>query len=122
MRHHKSGRRLGMPTNQRKALLRGLATSMLLHEGIQTTEARAKELRRFVERLVTVGKRNDLTARRLAMQRLPNKLLVEKLFAVYGPRYQNRQGGYTRIIKLGIRKGDAAQMARIEFVEEETAV
>lgn len=122
MRHHKSGRRLGMPLDRRKSLLRGLATSMLLHERINTTEARAKELRRFVERLVTVSKRNDVTARRLAMQKLPNKLLVEKLFAVYGPRYQNRPGGYTRIIKLGPRKGDCAPMARIEFIEEETAV
>ncbi len=122
MRHHKSGRRLGMPLDRRKSLLRGMAISMLLHERINTTEARAKELRRFVERLVTVSKRNDITARRLAMQKLPNKLLVEKLFAVYGPRYQNRPGGYTRIVKLGPRKGDCAPMARIEFIEEETAV
>jgi large subunit ribosomal protein L17 len=97
---------------------------MLLHEGIQTTESRAKELRRFVERLVTIGKRGDVAARRLALQKLPNKLLVEKLFDVYGPRYQARPGGYTRIIKLGPRKGDAAEMVRIEFVQqaEETAV
>jgi large subunit ribosomal protein L17 len=107
-----------MPGDRRRALLRSLATSMLLHEGINTTEARAKEARRFVERLVTIGKRGDVTARRLAMQKLPNKLMVEKLFAVYGPRYQNRPGGYTRIIKLGPRKGDAASMARLEFVEE----
>jgi large subunit ribosomal protein L17 len=107
-----------MPGDRRRALLRSLATSMLLHERIHTTEARAKEARRFVERLVTIGKRGDISARRLAMQKLPNKLMVEKLFAVYGPRYQNRPGGYTRIIKLGPRKGDAAAMARLEFVEE----
>lgn len=106
-----------MPGDRRKALLRTLARSMLLHEGINTTEARAKELRRFVERLVTVGKRGDVHARRLALQRLPDKLLIEKLFDVYAPRYQNRPGGYTRIIKLGYRHGDAAPMARIEFVE-----
>jgi large subunit ribosomal protein L17 len=107
-----------MPSDRRRALLRGLASSMLIHEGITTTETRAKELRRFVERLVTISKRGDVPARRLALKRLPNKLLVEKLFAVYGPRYQNRPGGYTRIIKLGPRHGDAAPMARIEFVEE----
>jgi large subunit ribosomal protein L17 len=107
-----------MPGDRRKALLRGLAASVIIHEGINTTEARAKEARRFVERLVTISKRGDVAARRLALQRLPNKLLVEKLFVVYGPRYQNRPGGYTRIIKLGPRKGDAAAMARLEFVQE----
>jgi len=107
-----------MPTDRRKALMRGLAASMLQHEGINTTETRAKELRRFVERLVTISKREDLAARRLALSKLPNKLLVEKLFAVYGPRYRDRPGGYTRIIKLGPRHGDAAPMARIEFVDQ----
>jgi large subunit ribosomal protein L17 len=110
-----------MPGDRRKALLRSLAASLLLHEGIKTTESRAKELRRFVERLVTISKRGDVAARRLALQRLPDKLLVEKLFTVYGPRYQHRPGGYTRIVKLGPRHGDAAPMARIEFVEEEEA-
>lgn len=124
MRHRKAGRRLGVPLDRRKALLRGLASSMLIYEGINTTEARAKELRRFVEPLITISKREGVAARRLALRRLPDKLLVEKLFTVYGPRYQNRPGGYTRIIKLGPRHGDAAPMARIEFVEEvaETAV
>jgi large subunit ribosomal protein L17 len=102
--------------------MRGLAAAMILHEGITTTEPRAKELRRFVERLVTISKRNTVPARRLALRKLPNKLLVKKLFDVLGPRYQARPGGYTRIIKLGPRKGDAAPMARIEFVEDETAV
>jgi large subunit ribosomal protein L17 len=108
-----------MPTDRRIALMRSLATALLIHEGINTTEPRAKELRRFVERLVTISKRGDVPARRLALRRLPNKLLVEKLFDVYGLRYRNRPGGYTRIIKLAPRKGDAAPMARIEFVEEE---
>jgi large subunit ribosomal protein L17 len=98
--------------------MRGLAASMLRYEGITTTEARAKELRRFVERLVTISKRDEVPARRLALQRLPNRLLIQKLFDVYGPRYLDRPGGYTRIIRLGIRKGDAAKMVRIEFVEE----
>lgn len=118
MRHHKAGRKLGMPGDRRRALLRGLAASMIQHEGINTTEARAKELRRFVERLVTIGKRDDVAARRLALQKLPNRLLVQKLFEVYGPRYRDRPGGYTRIVKLGPRKGDAAEMARIEFVDQ----
>lgn len=121
MRHRKAGRRLGVPTDQRIAMLRGLAASLILHEGIKTTESRAKELRRFVERLVTISKRGDVTARRLALRRLPDKLIVAKLFDVYGPRYQNRPGGYTRIIKLGPRKGDAAPVVRIEFVEENEA-
>ncbi|MDQ2840030.1 MAG: 50S ribosomal protein L17 [Acidobacteriota bacterium] len=124
MRHRKAGRRLSMPTDRRIALLRGLAKSMLLYESINTTEAKAKELRRFVERLVTISKRDTVVARRLALKRLPDKLVVEKLFEVYGPRYKDRPGGYTRIIKLGPRHGDAAAMARIEFVEqaEEEAV
>jgi large subunit ribosomal protein L17 len=108
-----------MPTDRRKALLRGLARAMLLHEAINTTEPRAKELRRFVERLITISKRGDVAARRLALQKLPDKLLVEKLFDVYAPRFESRAGGYTRIIKLGPRKGDAAPMVRIEFVEHE---
>lgn len=119
MRHRKAGRRLGMPGDRRKALMRSQAEAMLLHEAIKTTEPRAKELRRFVERLVTISKRGDVTARRLALQRLPNKLIVEKLFDIYGPRYADRPGGYTRIIKLGPRHGDNAPMVRIEFVEDQ---
>jgi large subunit ribosomal protein L17 len=92
---------------------------MIEHERVKTTEARAKELRGFVEPLVTLAKRGDVTARRLALRRLPNKLMVEKVFDVYGPRYENRPGGYTRIIKLGPRAGDAAPMVRIEFISEE---
>jgi len=111
-----------VPTDRRIALLRGLAGSLIEHEGIKTTEARAKELRRFVERLVTVSKRGDLTARRLALRRLPDRTHVEKLFDVYGPRFQGRPGGYTRIIKLGPRKGDAAQMVRIEFLSQDEGV
>src|SRR5712692_10074619 len=113
-----------MPKDRRKALMRGLAAAMIIHEGIKTTEPRAKELRRFVERLVTISKRGDVTARRLALSKLPDKLLIQKLFDVYGPRYRERPGGYTRIRKLGPRHGDAAPMVRIEFVEPdvETAV
>src|SRR5579859_1786877 len=103
-----------MPTDRRIAMLRSLGAALLRYEAIKTTEPRAKELRRFVERLITVSKRGDVTARRLAMKRLPDRLLVEKLFDVYGPRYQTREGGYTRIIKLGPRLGDSAPMVRIE--------
>lgn len=119
MRHRRAGRRLGVPTDRRIALLRGLASAMLQHEAIKTTEPRAKELRRFVEPLVTISKQDGVPARRLAMQKLPDKAMVEKLFAVYGPRYVDRPGGYTRIIKLGPRHGDAAPMVRIEFVGQD---
>lgn len=119
MRHRKAGRRLGMATDRRIALMRSLSAALLRHEAIKTTEPRAKELRRFVERLITVSKRGDVAARRLAMKRLPDRLLVEKLFDVYGPRYQTRDGGYTRIIKLGPRRGDSAPMVRIELVDRE---
>ncbi|HCF99864.1 MAG TPA: 50S ribosomal protein L17 [Chloroflexi bacterium] len=122
MRHRKAGRRLGMPGDRRLAMMRSLARSMLLHEGIRTTETRAKELRGFVERLVTISKNDDLHHRRLALSKLPDKLIVEKLFEVYGPRYADRPGGYTRIIKMGPRKGDAADMARIEFVEDQERI
>ena len=116
MRHRKSGRRLGMPWDRRMALMRGLAGALILHEGIRTTEARAKELRRFVEPLVTTSKRGDVAARRLVLKKLPNKRLVEKLFDVYAPRFASRPGGYTRIIRLTPRHGDAASMVRIEFL------
>jgi large subunit ribosomal protein L17 len=111
-----------MPGDRRLAMMRSLARSMLLHEGIKTTETRAKELRGFVERLVTISKSDDLHHRRLALSKLPDKLIVQKLFEVYGPRYADRPGGYTRIIKMGPRKGDAAGMARIEFVEDQERI
>jgi len=119
VRHQKAGRRLGVPVDRRVALLRGLASALILHEGIKTTETRAKELRRFVEPLVTLSKSDSVHARRMAMKKLPDKLMVEKLFDVYGPRYAARPGGYTRIVKLGPRHGDSAPMARIEFVTEQ---
>ncbi|GAC1332135.1 MAG: hypothetical protein NVS2B16_25020 [Chloroflexota bacterium] len=119
MRHRRAGRRLGVPTDRRIALLRGLTGALLQHEAIKTTDARAKELRRFVERLVTISKRGDVHARRLALKRLPDKRLVEKLFDIYGPRYRGRPGGYTRIVKIGPRHGDSAPMVRIEFVTQD---
>ena len=116
MRHLKRGRRLGMPGDRRRAMLRGLMSALLRHEHIRTTDARAKELRPRIERLITLGKRGDLHARRLALSYLPDQLMVEKLFADVAPRYADRAGGYTRIVKIGQRKGDAAEMVQIELV------
>jgi large subunit ribosomal protein L17 len=116
MRHQKRGRRLGMPGDRRRALMRGLMSALIRHNRIVTTESKAKEVQPRVERLVTLAKRGDLHARRLALSYLPDPLMVEKLFAVVGPRYIERAGGYTRIAKLGPRKGDAALLVQIEFV------
>ncbi len=116
MRHQKQGRRLGMPGDRRRAMLRGLMSAFIRHERIRTTESRAKEMRPRVERLVTLSKRGDLHARRLALQYLPDPLMIEKLFAEIAPRYQDRPGGYTRILRIGQRKGDSAEIVQIELV------
>jgi large subunit ribosomal protein L17 len=116
MRHRKQGRRLSMAADRRLALMRGLMAALLRHERIRTTEARAKELRPRIERLITIGKRGDVAARRLALQYLPDKRMVEKLFREVAPRYNDRPGGYTRIVKIGRRKGDAAEIVLIELV------
>ena len=117
-------RKLGRLSHQRKAILRDLATDLIVNERITTTEARAKELRRTVEKLITLGKRGDLHARRQAVAILRKKQAnaetgqdaVQKLFADIAPKYQDRNGGYTRIIKTAPRRGDAARMAVIELV------
>lgn len=117
MKHHKSGRKLGRVSRQRSALLKGLARSLVLKEGINTTEAKAKELRPFVEKLITKGKIDSVAARRLVSSRLDNNSeAVQKIFAELGPKYKDRNGGYTRITKMPTRLNDAAAMARIEFV------
>lgn len=116
MRHGVSGRKFDMPTGHRKALFRGLMRSLILHERITTTTPRAKEIRPMVEKLITLGKRGDVHARRLAMQRLPDKDVVERLFKEVAPKYADRPGGYTRITKVGKRLGDGAEMAVIELV------
>lgn len=121
MRHNKSGRKLGRNSSHRKAMLRNMATSLIELGTITTTDARAKEIRKVVEKLVTLGKRGDLHARRQAMQVLRTKESVNQLFDVLGPRYESRAGGYTRIIKLGLRQGDNAALSRIEFVDAEVA-
>ena len=117
MRHLKQGRKLGRTTAHRRALLRNLATALLEHERIITTEPKAKELRRVADKLVTLGKRGDLHARRQALQVVQSNAVVRKLFDVIAPRFAERHGGYTRILRLGYRPGDAAAMAVIELVD-----
>ena len=119
MRHRKSGRKLGRNTSHRKAMMRNMVTSLFEHEQIKTTDARAKELRKIAEKLITMAKRGDLHARRQVLKVVMDKQVVAKLFERIAPRYQERPGGYTRIIKLGHRAGDNAAMSLIELVEEE---
>jgi large subunit ribosomal protein L17 len=119
MRHLKQGRKLGRTTAHRKALLRNLATALLEHERIITTEPKAKELRRVADKLVTLGKRGNLHARRQALQVVQSNAVVQKLFNEIAPRFAERQGGYTRILRLGYRPGDAAAMAVIELVDSQ---
>ena len=121
MRHLKQGRKLGRTTAHRKALLRNLATALLEHERIITTEPKAKELRRVADKLVTLGKRGNLHARRQALQVVQSNAVVQKLFNEIAPRFSGRQGGYTRILRLGYRPGDAAAMAVIELVDTHIA-
>ncbi|WP_442900221.1 50S ribosomal protein L17 [Geoalkalibacter sp.] len=119
MRHNKAGRTLGRNSSHRRAMLRNMVTSLLDHDRITTTDARAKELRKLADKMITLGKRGDLHARRQALQVIQDKKVVAKLFDRIAPRYQERPGGYTRIIKLGARAGDNASLAIIELVEEE---
>jgi large subunit ribosomal protein L17 len=119
MRHRKSGKKLGRNTSHRKAMMRNMVTSFFDCEKITTTDARAKELRKMAEKLITMARRGDLHSRRLVMQVVRDKQTVAKLFETIAPRYADRPGGYTRIIKLGHRAGDNASLSMIELVEEE---
>ncbi|MEM8536793.1 MAG: 50S ribosomal protein L17 [Pseudomonadota bacterium] len=119
MRHAKGYRRLNRTHEHRKALFANMAGSLIEHEQIKTTLPKAKELRRVVEKLVTLGKRGDLHARRQAAAQLKQDMHVAKLFEVLGPRYAERQGGYVRVMKAGFRYGDMAPMAIIEFVDRD---
>jgi large subunit ribosomal protein L17 len=121
MRHRKAGRKLASDSSHRKALMRNLATSLIKYERIRTTDSKAKELRPYVEKLVTLAKKGLLHHRRLAAKRLFDNDAVKKLFSEIGERYQTRNGGYTRIIKEGNRPGDNAPMAYIEFVDRNAA-
>lgn len=116
MRHRKKGRQLSRTRSHRTATLRNLATSLFRHGRIETTTAKAKELRPFAERLITLARRGDLHARRLAGQKIQDREVLGRLFDDIAPRYAERPGGYTRILKLGNRRGDAAEMSLIELV------
>ena len=119
MRHSKGYRRLNRTHEHRKALFANMAGSLIEHEQIKTTLPKAKELRPIVEKLITLSKRGDLHARRLASAQLKEDQYVAKLFDVLGPRYTERQGGYTRVLRAGFRYGDMAPMAIIEFVDRD---
>ena len=116
MKHRIKGSGLNRPAEVRKRLIRSMMGSLLRYERITTTETRAKELRRHIEKLVTTARRGDLHSRRLALSTLPDPPAVAKLFDVVAPRFKDRPGGYTRVTRLGPRKGDGAPMAQIEFV------
>ena len=117
MRHRKEKRQLGRTTSHRQALLRNLVTSLLDKERIETTLAKAKELRRVADRMITLGKKGDLAARRRALRTIRSNDVVKKLFSDIALRYENRPGGYTRIYQIGPRPGDCASMALIELVD-----
>ncbi len=119
MRHRIAHRKLNKTSSHRKAMFANMVTSLIEHEQIITTVPKAKELRPFTEKLVTLGKKGDLSARRLAMSRIRDKAMTAKLFEKLAPRYQERSGGYIRILRAGYRYGDNAPMAVIEFVDRD---
>ena len=116
MRHNKIGRKLGRKTAHRKALMSNLASALITHKRIKTTDAKAKELRMYIEPLVTFAKKGDLHSRRQVLKKIRHKSIVRELFDNIGPTFSNRNGGYTRIIKLGFRDNDCAPISLIEFV------
>jgi large subunit ribosomal protein L17 len=117
VRHRKSGRKLGRDSAQRKALYSNLASALIEHGRIKTTEAKAKEVRPIVEEMITLGKRGEVAAHRHAVAFLRSKAIAHALFAEVAPRFADRPGGYTRIVKIGPRQGDAARMVYLEFVD-----
>ena len=117
MRHKKKGRKLGRKVGNRKALLRNLACELIIHKKIKTTDPKAKELRSFIEPLITLAKKDSLHARRLVIKKIPKKNVVRVLFKEIAPLFSARPGGYTRITKLGLRDNDRAPVSIIEFVE-----
>ena len=119
MRHRKSGRKLNRTASHRKAMFANMAAALINHEQIKTTLPKAKELKPFVEKLVTLAKRGDLHARRIAISRVRDEAMVKKLFEAIGPRYEDRHGGYTRVLRAGFRYGDKAPIAVIEFVDRD---
>src|SRR5213592_1888388 len=121
MRHHRAGKKLGRDSSHRKALYANLAGSLIEHGRIKTTEAKAKAVKPFAEQMITLGKRGDLAARRQAIAELRSQDVVHQLFADVAPRFVDRPGGYTRIVKLGPRQGDAADMVYLELVDFDPA-
>ncbi|NVK17871.1 MAG: 50S ribosomal protein L17 [Methylocystaceae bacterium] len=119
MRHRLSGRKLNRTKSHRRALFANLAVALLTHEQIKTTLPKAKDLRSIADKMISLGKRGDLHARRQALAELRDEAAVKKLFDVLGPRYADRPGGYTRVLKAGFRTGDAAPMAFIELVDRD---
>ncbi len=121
MRHNVAFRKLGRPTAHRLAMFRNMAASLILHDRIETTLPKAKELRRFADQLVTLGKNGSLAARRQAARLVNDPTVLTKLFTTLAERYRERAGGYTRIVRLGLRHGDSASMAMIEYLPAEIA-
>ena len=117
MRHHKAGKKLGRDSAHRKALYANLAGALIEHGRIKTTVTKAKAVKPIAEQLITLGRRGDLAARRKALAELPTEAIVKKLFDEVAPRYADRPGGYSRIVKIGERQGDAAEMAYLELVD-----
>jgi large subunit ribosomal protein L17 len=115
MRHLNQGRKLNRTSAHRKALFRNLVLALVKHERIKTTDAKAKELRRYADRMVTLGKRGDLAARRLAFSFMQSRDAVQRVFDEIAPRFKERNGGYTRVVKFGFRRGDAAPLSIVEF-------
>ena len=116
MRHNKTGRKLGRKIAHRKALMSNLASALITNKKIKTTDAKAKELRKYIEPLVTFAKKGDLHSRRQVLKKIRHKSIVRELFENIGPTFSNRNGGYTRIVKLGFRDNDCAPISIIEFV------
>jgi large subunit ribosomal protein L17 len=121
MRHRNDHRRLGRNASHRKAMLRNLVTSLLDHEQIRTTDAKAKEVRRIAERMITLGKKGDLSARRRALRTVRSREVAAKVFGPLATRFRERAGGYTRILKLGRRPGDNAEISLIQLLPDETS-
>jgi large subunit ribosomal protein L17 len=119
MRHGKAGRKLNRTSSHRKAMFKNMSAALIKHEQIVTTLPKAKDLRPIVEKLITLGKRGDLHARRQAIAQIGDEAMVKKLFDVLGPRYKDRNGGYTRVLKAGFRHGDNAPVGVIEFVDRD---
>ena len=122
MRHSKLGKKLGRKSASRKALMMNLASSLILNKKIKTTDAKAKELRRFIEPLITFAKKGDLHSRRQVLKKIQKKEIVRELFEKIGPMFENRNGGYTRLIKLGFRENDCAPISIIELVDFQDVV